>query len=142
MTASPEGEKLGRPVSFLLDEHYPPILARSLAAQGVDAVAIIGDRPHLTGASDARVLAAAAREGRVVVTEDVSTFALAVQEVPAHVGVVYCRSRVFQRTGKGLARIERALRLLAKDPPPGLGSAPLSWWLADPEEGGAAQHQG
>ena len=64
-------------IRFLLDEHYPGWLADDLAADGVDAVALTARRPALRGADDARVLQAAVAEGRVVVTEDVSTFSTA-----------------------------------------------------------------
>ncbi len=61
------------PVRFLLDEHYPGWLADDLAAGGVDAVALNLHRPELHGADDKRVLEVAAAEGRVVVTEDVTS---------------------------------------------------------------------
>jgi hypothetical protein len=96
-------------------------------------VALVADRPALVGATDAEVLAAAVAEHRVVVTEDVTTFPAAAALVPAHLGVVYCRSRVFRRTPAGLVTIERALTLLAADPPPGLGTAPVVWWLSSPD---------
>ncbi|MCL1838037.1 MAG: hypothetical protein FWG47_01800 [Propionibacteriaceae bacterium] len=101
-----------------------------LTARGVDTVGILGDRPNLLGAPDAAVLRQSALEGRVVVTEDVSTFPAAIRAVPDHVGVVFARSLVFQRTPAGLARIENALAALALDPPSGLGTQPVIWWLA------------
>ncbi|MDR1119089.1 MAG: DUF5615 family PIN-like protein [Bifidobacteriaceae bacterium] len=120
-------------VRFLLDEHYPPALAQRLVEAGIDAVALAGARPELLGAPDAEVLRAAVAEGRVVVTEDVTTFPAAIAEVPDHLGVVYCRSRVFHRTPAGLDKIRRALAALAADPPAGLGAAPLVWWLSPAE---------
>ena len=124
---------VGTDLRFILDEHYPPSLARALSAAGIDTVALVADRPALVGATDAQVLAAAVAEQRVVVTEDVSTFPAAVALVPAHLGVVYCRSQVFRRTPAGLATIERALVQLAAHPPAGLGQAPVVWWLSSPE---------
>jgi len=114
---------------FLLDEHYPPELARLLTEKGIDAVTLLGDRPELLGAPDAVVLRTAAEQGRVVVTEDVSTFPLAIRAVPDHVGVVYCRSSVYNRTASGIHRIAQALTELASSPPSGLGAAPIVWWL-------------
>ena len=114
---------------FLLDEHYPPSLAARLSELGVDAVAILSDRPGLLGATDADVLRAATDEGRVVVTEDVSTFPVAIRDVPHHVGVVYCRSTVFHRTAAGMVKIAAALAAIAADPPAGLGVQPVIWWL-------------
>jgi hypothetical protein len=104
-------------------------LALALFGSGIDAVAITPDRPQLWGATDADVLRAAVAEGRVVVTEDVSTFPAAIAEVPDHVGVVYCRSQAFRRTPAGLARIAAALLALVQAPPPGSGEAPVIWWL-------------
>ncbi|MDN5857310.1 MAG: DUF5615 family PIN-like protein [Pseudonocardia sp.] len=116
---------------FLLDEHYPRRLADELIADGVDAVAVIGQRPDLRAADDRRVLEAAAAEGRVVVTEDVASFGIAIAHVPDHVGVVYCHHGRFPRTRPGLHRLRHALVALAADPPGGLGKLPVVWWLAD-----------
>ncbi|MDQ3094666.1 MAG: DUF5615 family PIN-like protein [Actinomycetota bacterium] len=115
---------------LLLDEHYPAWLADQLTADGIDTVAVIGDRPALRSVDDRRVLEAAVAEGRVVVTEDVTTFDAAVALVPNHVGVVYCHHARFPRTRPGLSRLRRALVALAVDPPPGLGKLPVAWWLA------------
>jgi predicted nuclease of predicted toxin-antitoxin system len=117
-------------IRFLLDEHYPGWLADDLAADGVDAVALTAHRPALRGADDARVLQAAVAEGRVVVTEDVSTFSTAVALVPAHVGIVYCHHARFPRTRPGLEKLRKALSVLVSDPPAGLGEHPIVWWLA------------
>lgn len=106
-------------LKLLLDEHYPGWLA-----------------------DDARVLAAAVAERRVVVTEDVTTFSAAVAFVPQHVGIVYCHHARFPRTRSGLFRLHKALVTLATDPPAGLGEHPVTWWLADPEQfySGNEQH--
>lgn len=122
-----------RRLRLLLDEHYPGWLADDLAAEAIDAVALTAHRPHLRGADDARVLAAAVAERRVVVTEDVTTFSAAVALVPQHVGIVYCHHARFPRTRSGLYRLRKALVALATDPPAGLGEHPVTWWLADPE---------
>jgi hypothetical protein len=116
-------------IRFLLDEHYPGWLAEGLTADGVDTVALTAHRPGLRGADDVRVLGAAAAEGRVVVTEDVSTFGAAISLVPSHVGVVYCHHARFPRTGAGMEGLRKALCALAADPPAGLGEHPVIWWL-------------
>ena len=121
-------------IRFLLDEHYPGRLAEDLTADGIDAVALIAHRPELRGASDARVLEAATAEGRVVVTEDVSTFSVAIALAPDHIGIVYCHHARFPRTRTGLAKLRKALGALAADPPPGLGEHPVVWWLAAPQD--------
>jgi predicted nuclease of predicted toxin-antitoxin system len=120
-------------IRFLLDEHYPGWLADELIADGVDAVALNVHRPELRGADDKRVLQAAAAESRVVITEDVSTFSVAIALVPHHVGVVYCHHARFPRTKAGLNKLRKALGQLAADPPAGLGEHPVVWWLASPD---------
>jgi hypothetical protein len=118
-------------IKFLLDEHYPGWLADDLTADGVDTVALTAHRAGLRGADGRRVLEAAVAEGRVVVTEDVSTFSAAITAVPQHVGVVYCHHSRFPRTRGGLEKLRKALAVLATDPPAGLGEHPVIWWLAD-----------
>jgi predicted nuclease of predicted toxin-antitoxin system len=120
-------------IKLLLDEHYPAWLARELTADGIDTIALNEDRPQLRGADDSRVLAAAAAEGRVVLTEDVNTFSAAIALVPDHVGVIYCHHSRFPRTRAGLYRLRKALSGLAAEPPPGLGEHPVVWWLSSPE---------
>lgn len=120
-------------VRLLLDEHYPGWLADEFATDGIDAIALNAHRPDLRGVDDRRVLEAAVADGRVVVTEDVSTFGAAIALVPHHLGVVYCHHARFPRTRSGLARLRKALVTLANDPPVGLGEHPVVWWLATPE---------
>jgi predicted nuclease of predicted toxin-antitoxin system len=119
-------------IALLLDEHYPGWLAEKLRGAGVDAVALTVDRPELRGADDRAVLETAVREARVVVTEDVTTFAAAAALVPHHIGIVYCHHARFPRTRPGLARMSDALSALVADPPAGLGSHPIVWWLGVP----------
>lgn len=116
---------------FLLDEHYPGWLADDLIADGLDAVALTAHRPGLRGVDDGRVLEAAVAEGRIVVTEDVSTFSAAIALVPQHVGIVYFHHASFPRTRPGLEKLRKALVALAADPPAGIGEYPVIWWLAD-----------
>lgn len=116
---------------LLLDEHYPVWLAERLRAAGVDAVALVAERPELRSASDVDVLRAAEQEGLAVVTEDVTTFSLAFSAVPHHVGVVFCHHRRFPRTGEGMERLCPALvEVVAAAPETGLGSSPVVIWLA------------
>ncbi len=118
---------------LLLDEHYPGWLADELTTAGLDTAALVAHRPELRGADDRRVLEVATAEGRVVVTEDISTFSAAIALVPFHVGVVFCHHNRFPRTRAGLDRLRTALLRLQADPPEGLGSAPIVWWLAQGE---------
>ena len=61
-------------IRFLLDEHYPGWLAEALETDGIDAIALTAHWQQLRGVDDEQVLRAAVADGRVVVTEDVSTF--------------------------------------------------------------------
>ncbi len=121
-------------IRFLLDEHYPGWLADALTADGIDAVALTAHRPELRGVDDRTVLEAAVKEGRIVVTEDVTTFAAAIALVVDHVGVVYCHHARYPRTKSGLHRLQQALVALWSDPPAGLGQYPVEWWLPGPRE--------
>lgn len=114
---------------LLLDEHYPGWLADQLSEQGVDVVAINQHRVHLRGADDIAVLRAAVEEGRVVVTEDITTFPIAAEHVPDHRGIVYVHPQRFPRTRPGLSQLGCALREMLAEPPSGLGELPVVHWL-------------
>jgi hypothetical protein len=45
-----------------------------------------------------------------VVTEDVSTFSVAIALAPDHIGIVYCHHARLPRTRTGLAKLERLSR--------------------------------
>ncbi|MGH8909303.1 MAG: DUF5615 family PIN-like protein [Egibacteraceae bacterium] len=117
-------------IRFLLDERYPGWLAEALTAEGVDTVALTARRAELRGLDDGAVLEAAVKEGRIVVTEDVTTFAAAIMLVPDHVGVVSSHHARYPRTRPGLQRLRRA----RADPPAGLGEHPIEWWLPAPDD--------
>lgn len=114
---------------LLLDEHYPGWLADALVEHGIDAVALTRDRPEQRGVDDTTVLRAAVGEGRIVVTEDVSTFRAAIAQVPDHLGVIFCHHRRFPRTRTGLRLLADALQTISQDSPTGLGAQPIEWWL-------------
>ncbi|MFT3872256.1 MAG: DUF5615 family PIN-like protein [Nocardioides sp.] len=116
-------------VALLFDEHYPFWVVDQVSARGIDAVGLTRDRAHLVGADDTEVLRAATAEGRVVVTEDVRTFPVAIAEVPTHLGVVFVRATAYPRTRAGMTRLAEALVALLADPPEGLGGQPVEWWL-------------
>ena len=114
---------------LMLDEHYPDALARRLTERGLDVQAVIS-RPDLRGKNDTTVLLAAKQEGRVVVTEDVSTFPVAIDAVPDHMGVVFCDHQRFPRTANTVSRIEEALFAFASNPPAICEYPGFIWWLA------------
>ncbi|MFT4011065.1 MAG: DUF5615 family PIN-like protein [Nocardioidaceae bacterium] len=116
----------------MLDEHYPGWLAAKLVADGIDTVSLAADCPDRRGLDDSAVLRAAVAAGRIVVTEDVTTFGVAIARAPDHLGAIYCHDARFPRTRPGLRKLRKALVALVKDPPEGRGSAPVVWWLASP----------
>ena len=117
-------------LSILLDEHYPGWLATRLISAGVDAESVVL-RDDLRGIDDVTVLREATRAGRVVVTEDVTTFSLAMAAVPDHSGVIFCHAARFPRTRAGIARLEKALLSFAENPPAGLPGTAFVWWLSE-----------
>jgi hypothetical protein len=107
-------------VRLLLDEHFSPEIAESLRPHGHDVVAV-AEREDLRGRADAVILAAAAAERRVVVTEDVGDLmSLAARRLPdrkPHRGVVLVARHAFPRYRSGFGAIIRALdALLAAHP--------------------------
>lgn len=58
---------------LLLDEMFPPAVARALRDRGQDVVAV-AERPELISGTDRQVFAAAQTERRAVVTENVADF--------------------------------------------------------------------
>lgn len=117
-------------LKLLLDEHYPGWLAAQLTSAGVDAEAVVF-RDDLRGVDDITVLSEASVAGRVVVTEDVTTFSLAIAAVPDHAGVIFCHSSRFQRTRAGLTRLQKALQQFATQPPAGIRGTAFVWWLSE-----------
>lgn len=121
---------MGHSLRLLLDEHYPGWLAERLGETGVDCAAVVL-RDDLRGIDDTSVLRVAAEEKRAVVTEDVTTFSIAMAAVPAHAGVIFCHYRRFPRTRPGLVRLGDALLALVGDPPPAARHASFVWWLSN-----------
>lgn len=104
---------------LLLDEMYPPALARRLRGQGHDVLAALDDDD---------VLAWAARNNRCVVTENVSDFARLAAQGATHAGLIFVSAQRFPRTRYGLTCLADALDavLAAKQLPGRDGVA----WLA------------
>ena len=89
----------------LLDEMLGPAIADALREGGVDVLAIC-EESQLRGMSDFEVLALAAAESRIVVTENVLDFRRLETEWAAdgraHSGILYVHSRTFpMRRGRG-----------------------------------------
>jgi hypothetical protein len=99
-------------LKLLLDEMYPPALAEALRAAGIE-VSTVGER-GLGGRSDPDVLAAAAADGYVLLTENVSDFVrTAAERLTAgrhHAGVLIALSSRFSRRPSGIPKIAAAVR--------------------------------
>jgi len=113
---------------LLLDEHYPASVTVRLTQRGVDAQGVI-ERADLRGRDDRRVLDVATAEGRVVVTEDVTTFLATMAKTPSFRGVIFCEAKRFPRRVSAFPRLEDALVNLV-DHPPAIAEFPrFVWWL-------------
>ena len=103
---SAEAEAL---TGVILDEMYPPALAQRLRIAGHDVVAVLDVEVGLASKSDEDVLTWANRNGRCVVTENVSDFARLAQQGFAHCGLVFVSGQRFPRTASGLHRLGNVL---------------------------------
>jgi len=102
-------------VKVLLDEMYPATLAEALESLGIEAVTAVGE--GLAGLSDDDLFEEAVREGRVLLTENVSDFSrIAAQRLAAgehHHGLLIALSSRFSRRPKGVRDIASAVRSIA-----------------------------
>jgi len=114
-------------VRLVLDEMYPPAAAELLRQRRVDALAV-KESAALSGLEDRELLAFAARDQRVLVTENVADFAV-LARTEEHVGIVFCHPRRFPRDPDHIPRLVTDLAALSTSAPPGLGSQPIQWWL-------------
>jgi predicted nuclease of predicted toxin-antitoxin system len=113
-------------LKLLLDEHISPSIAVALSKNRsrIDVLAI-RDWHHgvFLNQSDDRILAAAQKENRVLVTYDVNTLPdLLIQKAIAeesHAGVIFVSSLSFPQ--RDIGRITRALTHLAAQ------ASPVSW---------------
>lgn len=97
---------------LLLDEMLPPALAEHLSSAGCDTTAISAD-PERRGASDGEVLALAAAQGRVLVTDNIRDFVPLsnawAAEGRLHPGMLLISSRTFPMTSTRMGAIAKAL---------------------------------
>lgn len=87
-------------MKLLIDEHYPPSLAKQLRERGHDAVAV-QEEADLRGMTDPDLFAEAQRRNRAVLTENVADYMLLDAEYRgrhlAHWGLVLTSNRTFPR---------------------------------------------
>lgn len=102
---------------------YASAVAAGLRARGHDVVSVHdAGQTHLAGASDADVLAAAQREERTLVTENVRDFrpleSALLADGSHHAGLVYTSNRQFARGDPATTgRLVRALDALLREAP-------------------------
>jgi predicted nuclease of predicted toxin-antitoxin system len=110
-------------VKLLLDEMYSPVIAEQLRTRGHD-VASVHESPFrwLAARSDAEVLAAALKDGRALVTENIPDFLrlddVALAKGQTHVMLIFTNNRQFPRGVRSTTgRLVRALDILLNEPP-------------------------
>jgi hypothetical protein len=110
----------------MLDEMYPPALAKMLCGRGHDVVAVAG-MPELAGSPDEAVLDAARTDGRCLATENVRDFAV-LARYTAHGGMLFVSAERWPRTPAAIKRLADALsQVMASARAPGPGEV---GWLS------------
>lgn len=121
---------------LLLDEHYSAVIAAELRGRGHD-VRAVAERPDRSGLDDRSLLAAAAREGRAVVTENVRDFLAlgreALRDGSGHPGLALVSPRAYPRSRRDLGSLVRALDDLLAACPAEDALVNQARWLAAPE---------
>jgi predicted nuclease of predicted toxin-antitoxin system len=104
-------------LKLLLDEMYPPALAEALRRYGIEAFTVV--ERGLGGRSDPDILAAAAADGQVLLTENVADFAqISAERLTAgehHAGVLIALSTRFSRRPRGILKIATAVQALVAE---------------------------
>ena len=102
----------GKPDALLLDEMFSPRIADELALRGIDGRAVAAD-PLLRAQSDLEIFDAGVRDGRVIVTNNVTDFESLRRAREAVGGVVpgliYTSHITFPRTKAYVSRLTVAL---------------------------------
>lgn len=121
---------------LLLDEMHSPEVAARLRAKGYDVVAV-AEEPDLRGLDDDSVLAVAALDGRVVVTENVDDFVRLSKrwaaDEQAHAGIVLTTDKRFPRSDKEL--LVRGLEHLLEHGPQGVSGTLVRLRVPPPPPG-------
>ncbi len=118
-------------MKLLLDEMYGHTMAQALRDRGGSTLAVVED-PGLRGLDDASMLLVAARDERVLVTENVSDVVRLHGQFLAdghlHAGIVIVVAHRFPRRGRDVERVATAVDDFFSSPPSGLPESFL-WWL-------------
>jgi hypothetical protein len=120
-------------VRLLLDEMHAPEAAERLRSLGHDVLAV-KERVDLIGLPDEELLAVAAGESRVLVTENVKDFAVLDRQWRAagqwHAGLVFTHARRFPRSSPGhVPRLVSALEHFLVEHASQLRTSSFTWWL-------------
>lgn len=103
---------------LLLDEHYSPKIAEQLRARGYDVFAV-GETVELRQLEDEDLLLWARKDGRVVVTENVSDFMhwhrTFLVRGEAHAGILFTSPKAFPRRTGAIGRMITALATFIDD---------------------------
>lgn len=101
-------------VAYLLDEQISPRVSEQLASAGLDARAVCGS--ELAGKDDGSVFRAAVKEGRIMVTYNISDFSIVygdlLKEGVAVPGLVFVNAESIDNSD--IQGLVRALTRLAK----------------------------
>ncbi len=122
-----------------MDEMHSPAVAEQLRDRGYDVLAV-KERPELIGLSDAHLLAAATRDRRALVTENVKDFAVRHKRVTTggdqHGGLVFTHPRRFPRASRNHVRVlGDALAQFVDQQASALREiASFVWWLEGPRK--------
>ena len=108
---------------------YAPVIATTLCAEGWEVVAV-ASTPWLRGMTDEHLLAYAAAEERLVVTENIADFAILAKqwavELRVHAGLVFTNPRRFNRANVALPRrLGHRAWGVSREPPSHLGVGDL-----------------
>lgn len=99
-------------MKLLLDEQFPPDIARRLRERGHDVIAV-GERSDLVSTDDETLLASSAAEGRALFTNNVRDFIpIATRwagEGRSHDGLLLVSDRTLRRSRNAIGAYVRAL---------------------------------
>lgn len=116
---------------LILDEMHSPIIAEALAQDSWEVVAVSAE-VALRGLADEDVLAHAADNGQVLVTENLADFSVLSDRWAAdgktHPGLVFTNPRRFDRATIAYpGNLIAALKVFLADPP--INGESWVWWL-------------
>jgi predicted nuclease of predicted toxin-antitoxin system len=124
-------------LKLLLDEQFPPDIAKRLRERDHDVVAVC-ERPDLISAEDETLLVLSTAEKRALLTNNVRDFVPItkrwVGEGRSYYGLLLASDRTLQRSRNTIGAYVRAIdRLLREHPAEGALRDQILWLQADPD---------